>query len=152
MWFRHLRSVDLTFVVVWALAGGAPRRPNPTSAARQNATRTARVRRAHGNPLAPDDTPRSHIKTSPRSLPHPSIGEDGAGSAEPAPKRHFNHGPTAQVTVVGSTTLPRSSDASVTLHVKSANVAAGAPWHVWKVKVSSGDGRPPSLRASTVKP
>ena len=115
--------------------------------------RTARVRRAHGNPLAPDDTPRSHIKTSPRSLPHPSIGEDGAGSAEPAPKRHFNHGTvTAQVTVVGSTTLPRSSDASVTLQVKSAAVAAGAPWHVWKVKVSSGDGSPPSLTASTVKP
>lgn len=85
--------------------------------------------------------------------PSPSIGEDGAGSAEPAPETRFNHGTvTVQVTVAGSTTLPRSSDASVTLQLNSPCVAAGAPWQVWKVRVTSGDGRPPSLRAFAVKP
>ena len=52
---------------------------------------------------------------------------------------------TAQESMAESTTLPRSSDASVTVQVKSPAVAADAPWHVWKVTVSSGDGQTAEL-------
>ena len=57
---------------------------------------------------------------------------------------------TAQESVAGSTTLPRSSDASVTVQVKSPAVGAEAPLQVWKVTGVTVAGRPPSFRASTL--
>src|SRR5262249_14803317 len=146
MWFRHLTLLVLTLVVVWALAGGSPQIANATSAARQSAARAVRVRCAHGSrpPLTPFRLRLEMVipGNSREASSSPSIGENGAASPEPAPERRFNHGTvTAQVTVVGSTTLPRSSDASVTLHLKSAAVAADAPWHVWKVMDASDDLR-----------
>src|SRR5262245_23030156 len=157
MWFRHLRLLVLTLVVVWALAGGSPQMANATSAARQSAARAAGVRCASGSP--PRLTPfRLRLEmvipgNSREATSSPSIGENGAGSPEPAPERRFNHGTvTAQVTVGGWTTLPRSSDVSVTVHLRSAGVAADRPGNVCKLMVSNGDGRPPSLAASTVIP
>ena len=59
---------------------------------------------------------------------------------------------TAQDSVLGSTTLPRSSEASVTVHVKSAAVAAGAPSQVRKLTLARVVGSPPIFTASTLNP
>src|SRR5262245_7190060 len=84
MWFRHLRLLVFTLVVVWALAGGPPQRANATSAARQSAARAAGVRCASGSPprLGPFRLRLEMVipGNSREASSSPSIGENGAGS------------------------------------------------------------------------
>src|SRR5262249_61696054 len=59
---------------------------------------------------------------------------------------------TAHMSLLGSTTSPRSSDASVTVQVKSPAVVAGAPRHGGKLRGHSEGGTPPRLTAMSGKP
>src|SRR5262249_38835848 len=73
--------------------------------------------------------------------------QKNAGPARTAsPEKRFTHGTvTAQVTKLASTVLPLSSDASVTVQLKSAATAADAPRQVLKFRVITGACKPPSL-------